>query len=742
MPTPINSCPICESKESSTDSKASFYLNLPESFRVTICNSCEMRWLNPQPTPEEYQAIYSESYFSGHGGTSEFPAPKENYEEDVINTRYVWFEKRLDNIRAIFPEAKSILDIGAGTGDFLHLAQKRGFEVAGLELSEFGCKRAKEKFSLELACIELDNFESEHKFDVVHLSHVFEHLTDPNTSLQKIYSLLKPGGIVIIEVPNQFRSWVDNFVDSLQGRKQQPRSLHSIHHPFFYGIQQLSTVVKKNNFEILHATTHFPERWAGSYKRLLLRAVDWFSDLCGGHGRNIEIIARKPGEIENISHSHLKSKRSSRELLSGSSQAFIVSIIGTICAFVLNIILARFLGVNEYGSYNYVMSWLAIIILIGTIGFDEAALKYTAAYSGLKDWASLKGLRTKGIVTILQASIVLAIATIILSRQLIAPELSLTFLLAALIIPLRTLMMFFQSIVRGLKRIVFARLPEMVIQPLVLCTLVSICFLFTSYEKSASNAMACNVISTAIALFASYIFMTRFFPNETKEVVHTYQTKEWIQTALSLLLVTGMYVILNQFDSIMIGTLRTMSEVGSYAVASKASMFVLFGFQAIGQIAGPMISEGFAKDSKEELQVVYSKITFWSFIVAFPTIILICVGAPWILSIFGGEFKVATIALIILALGQGSNIFVGPVGFLFTMTGYEKTALKIVFISLLFNVIFNVPAIYYYGANGAAVVTALSILLRSGIMHIKAKELLGINSSILYAFREAMGHKA
>jgi SAM-dependent methyltransferase len=95
------------------------------------------------------------------------------------------------------------LDIGCGNGKLLLLAQKDGWDVKGLELSDFFAKTIKERHGID---VEVGNFlefnNSKNEYDLVTLRHVLEHLPDSKLALNKINELLLSGGFAVLEFPN------------------------------------------------------------------------------------------------------------------------------------------------------------------------------------------------------------------------------------------------------------------------------------------------------------------------------------------------------------------------------------------------------------------------------------------------------------------------------------------------------------------------------------------------------------
>lgn len=97
----------------------------------------------------------------------------------------------------------NLLDIGAGTGDFLAYAKSKKWEVTGIEPSE----KAK-KLALKKGVKFVQNTEelSDNSFDVITMFHVLEHVEDLDKQLSELKRISKPNGIIIIAVPN-FKSF-------------------------------------------------------------------------------------------------------------------------------------------------------------------------------------------------------------------------------------------------------------------------------------------------------------------------------------------------------------------------------------------------------------------------------------------------------------------------------------------------------------------------------------------------------
>lgn len=104
------------------------------------------------------------------------------------------------------PAPGRLIDVGCGNGRLLWSAKKLGWQVKGLELSPDMARYAAERVGCEVTA---DNFlDSEpapadrEAFDVVSLRHVLEHLPQPRLAMERISALLRPGGWLLVEIPN------------------------------------------------------------------------------------------------------------------------------------------------------------------------------------------------------------------------------------------------------------------------------------------------------------------------------------------------------------------------------------------------------------------------------------------------------------------------------------------------------------------------------------------------------------
>lgn len=157
------------------------------------CSGCGLVFLNPMPDCAALMEIYS-----GADERVVDPTIDPTGEENLFLER---FRGELDQIEKYTSRGR-ILDIGSSWGFFLHVCRSRGWDAWGVDPARVESDYARRRFGLPVTTGTLMDarFPAQY-FDVVTLWHVFEHLLDPPAELAEIRRILKPGGLLVINVP-------------------------------------------------------------------------------------------------------------------------------------------------------------------------------------------------------------------------------------------------------------------------------------------------------------------------------------------------------------------------------------------------------------------------------------------------------------------------------------------------------------------------------------------------------------
>jgi 2-polyprenyl-3-methyl-5-hydroxy-6-metoxy-1,4-benzoquinol methylase len=185
-------------KESRLQKNLKLFLNCKdhtvsgELYRVM--KNQEYDFLVTSPVPSDLAKYYQSEDYISHTD-----AKKSLFDNVYQIVKRHTLKKKVALLNSFLPEQKTVLDIGAGTGDFLHACKKDNWKVVGVEPSIKAREIAKSKNVLLEK--ELSFFKGQ-KFDVITLWHVLEHVENLEAYTQSLQELLKENGTLLIAVPN------------------------------------------------------------------------------------------------------------------------------------------------------------------------------------------------------------------------------------------------------------------------------------------------------------------------------------------------------------------------------------------------------------------------------------------------------------------------------------------------------------------------------------------------------------
>lgn len=173
-----------------------------ETFDLYYDQDLDLLITSPQPSPENLGRYYESNDYISHTDSK-----RSLFEKAYHFVKGIALKNKLNLINNCSSSKGNLLDIGAGTGDFLLTAKQNGWETIGVEPSEKakGIAIGKGiKFSVSTQDLE------SHSFDVITMWHVLEHVPNLEIQIKELKRLVKPNGTIIIAVPN-FKSYDANY---------------------------------------------------------------------------------------------------------------------------------------------------------------------------------------------------------------------------------------------------------------------------------------------------------------------------------------------------------------------------------------------------------------------------------------------------------------------------------------------------------------------------------------------------
>ncbi|RZJ67949.1 MAG: class I SAM-dependent methyltransferase [Flavobacterium sp.] len=165
-----------------------------EQFKLYHDTDLDLLYTFPKPEGEKLASYYeSDDYISHTDG-------KRSVFEKVYHfVKKIALKNKLKLVNSLQSSKGNLLDIGAGTGDFLAVAKSDGWKVSGIEPSE---KAKSIAVSKGVSFSDATETYPAKSFDAITMWHVLEHVPNPSQQLAELKRLLKPNGVILIAVPN------------------------------------------------------------------------------------------------------------------------------------------------------------------------------------------------------------------------------------------------------------------------------------------------------------------------------------------------------------------------------------------------------------------------------------------------------------------------------------------------------------------------------------------------------------
>jgi SAM-dependent methyltransferase len=231
-------CPVCAETHARSLHAKGLEEHDPE-FSVVRCGACGFGWTDPSVPEHEIGRWYPQSYYGDKNVRFNF----------AIEAMVRVFRRRRARLIRRLTEPGPVLDVGCGRGVMLSSLRALGYEPHGTELSEHAAFHAR---ALGLDVHVGDFLTSPHTgetFNAVIFWHSLEHFRDPFAAIARARALLKPGGLLVIAVPNS---------DSLQAAATGASWFHLDipRHYVHFGTRSLLLALGKAGFR-LRTVSHF-----------------------------------------------------------------------------------------------------------------------------------------------------------------------------------------------------------------------------------------------------------------------------------------------------------------------------------------------------------------------------------------------------------------------------------------------------------------------------------------------------
>jgi O-antigen/teichoic acid export membrane protein len=414
--------------------------------------------------------------------------------------------------------------------------------------------------------------------------------------------------------------------------------------------------------------------------------------------------------------------------------SLIVKFLSALSAFLIGLLLARELGLESFGVYTVAFTTVMVLSVPVSLGLPTLITRYVSKYEVENNYSAIKGLliRANQIVIIISLLVsAVAVTSYFLWWKNYDKELVDAIIYSFFLLPLIALGSLKAAALRGLKYIVLGQLPDTFLRYFIFLIFL-ITFQFTEESLTPALAMKMHIIASLVALIVGAYFLYIKLGRKTNMINAIYFNKYWLKQALPFSLNSGVQIIKNKLSTYILAIFGSLESVALFDVASRGASLVAFTLDALNTAIAPYVSSEFEKNNMVSLQKIVTKTSRVIFLFAVPVVIVFVIGGEKLIDfLFGKEYNEAYLPLVILCFAQLINAATGSVGLVLNMTGRQSYFTRITVYMTVVNTILCIPFVIWFDIKGAALLTALIIVLQNLILVKYVIKDLNINTTII-----------
>lgn len=417
-------------------------------------------------------------------------------------------------------------------------------------------------------------------------------------------------------------------------------------------------------------------------------------------------------------------------LIGGASFIFACRLAGAGLTFASQVLMARWMGAEQFGLYVIAFSWCILLATVATGGMAQGGMRFIGVGLARSDFDYVRGYVRRGYqLSVAGGLIVAAVGAAVVLFGLVPEAHRVPLLVMLATVPFFTVLNYYGGITNALSWIAQSFLPINVIRPLVFLLALWVLALRKEHY-GATEALVLQWFAFAgVAVTAGLAFQYRL-GREVQASGRTYETRRWVRTALPLLGASIFSGYLPEITVVVAGFWLPSAEIGVFQVSYRIALLISFGLYAVDAFTAPEAARFIARAEQGSLQATVDRATrlrFWPSLAA--VLVLAVAGRP-ILGIFGPEFVSGYAVLLILAVAQLFIAAVGPVTRLMMLGGHHDRALLAALGALVLLVALLAALAPRFGSVGAAVAALIDIAVWSAWMRYLVVKSLNVRPSI------------
>ena len=409
--------------------------------------------------------------------------------------------------------------------------------------------------------------------------------------------------------------------------------------------------------------------------------------------------------------SRAEDHRESASLVKGAGVILTGHVTGRVLAICLTLLLTHILGATDYGLYLLGLSILQSMVALTDLGIRPGLLRFVPLAVGRGDLGEARKVALRmlryGLLSGTIGALILVLFSPTLADALREPALRWLVPAFAISLPLVTLGGHLKSALQALKRMKAVAALENVVDPLTRILVFSLLAALGLRVVAAVGAFtAAAVVVCALGIYWLVPRLPKAGPSSAP-----IPGAEILAFSIPLGVAQLATLSMRWADSLFLGYFSTAFDIGLYGVAARVATIGGMLLVAANASFGPHANELYGRGDMGGVGHLYRQVTRWMIILNIPVLAGLVTFTPWLLRLFGTEFRASSTALIVLAAGVFVSAATGPAGGIVLMSGKSKVVLWTGIALVVVNISLHIVLIPRWGIAGAAVATGGTIAI-------------------------------
>jgi O-antigen/teichoic acid export membrane protein len=406
--------------------------------------------------------------------------------------------------------------------------------------------------------------------------------------------------------------------------------------------------------------------------------------------------------------------------------AFAVRVASAGLVFALQVLLARLMALDAYGNYVTLWTWMIALGSFGALGFAESSVRFLPRYAARQREGTVAAFWRFGLFAAMGFSVLLAgLAALVAIVFGAGADWQVLMLFVCLGLPFMALEHYLEGVARSFGWYQLTTVPVYIVRPILTGSVALAVFAstgtlgFTTIGLVVIGCQAAIVLSVGLLLAAR---LRRFRPRAGAA-----RGRLWLMASMPLLLISGCEDLMTNSDVLLVALLLDAEQAAIYFAAARTLALANFVYYATYLVAGRGFALALVDTDKAALQRSVrqsSRLTLISTVVALAATLLV---APLLLMLFGAAFTTGYPLMFILAAGLLARSLAGQANELLIVAGRQRESIVIAVGALVVTVVAVAALTLAFGVMGAAMGTALGLLVRAISYVVVVRRVLGVS---------------